>query len=174
MRRGKFWGGSSRPTDPPATWRLRGSRIRFGSTRPTDPLRAARRGKAESEQPDRPTLFEVGRGRRTLNQLRTAAARPRGMDTLQRSCAQCTMSNHGSCARAGTLPLPHGTHLLLSRACACSAGAWTASGGLLHAGCQRRLSLLVEVLRQHCWCCCAFDVMLATAVACARGLYVLM
>ena len=26
----------------------------------------------ESEQPDRPTLFEVGRGRRTNNQLRTA------------------------------------------------------------------------------------------------------
>ena len=41
------------------------------------------------------------------------------------------MSNHGNCACAGMLLLPHATHQHLSRVCACLAGARTTRSCLL-------------------------------------------
>ena len=52
------------------------------------------------------------------------------MDTVACSCA---MSDHGTCACAGMLLLPHGTHKHLRRAYARLAGARATSGCLLHA-----------------------------------------
>ena len=51
----------------------------------------------------------------------------------------CAMSNHGTCAHAGMLLLPHGTHKHLSRGCARLAGTRTTSGCLLHTVRQWRL-----------------------------------
>ena len=48
------------------------------------------------------------------------------------------MSNHGCCAAAGMLLLPHGIHLHPSCAPACLAGTWLTTTWLLHAARRRR------------------------------------
>ena len=70
------------------------------------------------------------------------------MDTVACSCA---MSNHGNCACAGMLLLPHATHQHLRRVCACLAGARTTRSCLLHAvrrwrkrGCAAAVPLLLD------------------------------
>ena len=67
-------------------------------------------------------------GLRCAAWVRDGQLSPR-MDTVRCSCAMC---NHASCADAGMLLLPHGTHQHLSRVCACLSGARAASGCLLH------------------------------------------
>ena len=73
----------------------------------------------------------------------------RWMDTVARSCA---MSNHGSCACAGMLLLPHSTRQHLRRVRARLAGARTTPRYLLHVvrrwrlrGCAAVVSLLLVV-----------------------------
>ena len=73
---------------------------------------------------------------------------PPRMDTVACSCA---MSNYDTCADAGMLLLPHGTHKHLRRACARLAGARTTSGCLLPAvrwwrlrGCAPAVPVLLD------------------------------
>ena len=72
----------------------------------------------------------------------------------------CAMSNHGCCAAAGMLLLPHGTHLHPSCAPACLAGTWSTTTCLLHAARQRRqrgaeaaVLVMVYVRSNACHCC---------------------
>ena len=64
------------------------------------------------------------------------------MDTVPRGWTPvgygCAVSNHASCARAGVLLLPHGTHPHPSHASACLAGTWSATTCLMCAVRHRR------------------------------------
>ena len=78
------------------------------------------------------------------------------MDTVARSCA---MSNHGSCACAGMLLLPHSTRQHLRRVRARLAGARTTPRYLLHVvrrwrlrGCAAVVSLLLGARINACCC----------------------
>ena len=76
------------------------------------------------------------------------------------------MGNQGCWVEAGMLVLPRGTHLLPICVFARLAGTPSATDRLLHV-CASNVN--EASVRQHCWCCCTFETMLANAMAVVRA-----